>query len=473
MRRAEGEVLPAVARRQGLAPTIWSARARRKPPPSYALGVPSGRPRTTLSLCRRSSGGSPRSRSWRRSWQRATAATARSRSWVSRESARQRSGTRLSGRRKDRGAVVLEARPAESEARLSFSGLTDLLSPVAPERVAVLPGPQRRALDVALLRVEVDRPPERRLVGTALLSLIRALAADREVVLAIDDVQWLDPPSAGATEFAIRRLTDEPVRAILSLRSGSADLLDHIVRGRACAGSSSGRFRSRRCTASLPRDQADVSAPDARADRAGVGRQPAARARDREAARPGRSRAVRAAGSRRASRRWSQTASGRCRREPATRCCARLRWRDPTSAWSTRRRSPLRRRRGSSASGPTGGSSSCTLSSLPRCTRRRRRGRRREIHRALAEVVARPRGDRAPSRPGLRRPGRRGRRHRPGCGSPGAQPGRTRHGGRADRPRSRASSRREARPSTSCGSSWPSTSTTRATSNAPPRCSRS
>ena len=60
---------------------------------------------------------------------------------------------------RDRGAIVLEARPAESEARLSFSGLTDLLSPVAPERVAVLPGPQRRALDVALLRVEAVRPP--------------------------------------------------------------------------------------------------------------------------------------------------------------------------------------------------------------------------------------------------------------------------------------------------------------------------
>ena len=132
----------------------------------------------------------------------------------------------------ERAAVVLVAGPAESEARLSFAGLTDLLSPVAEERFAALPAPQQQALAVALLRAEAARPPERRLVGTALLSLLRELAADGEVVLAVDDVQWLDPPSAGAIEFAARRLVDEPVRLILSLRSEQAEgsVLEGIAR---------------------------------------------------------------------------------------------------------------------------------------------------------------------------------------------------------------------------------------------------
>jgi DNA-binding NarL/FixJ family response regulator len=132
-------------------------------------------------------------------------------------------------RARGRGAAVLVASPAESEARLSFAGLADLVSAVAEEPLAALPGPQRHALDVALLRVEADRPPERRLVGTAVLSLLRELAAAGEVVLAIDDVQWLDPPSAGAVEFALRRLADEPVRTLLSLRSAHADVLDRIA----------------------------------------------------------------------------------------------------------------------------------------------------------------------------------------------------------------------------------------------------
>jgi DNA-binding CsgD family transcriptional regulator len=126
-------------------------------------------------------------------------------------------------RARERAAVVLVAAPAESEARLSFAGLTDLLSPVAPERFAALPAPQQQALAVALLRTEAARPPERRLVGTALLSLLRELATDGEVVLAIDDVQWLDPPSASAIEFAARRLVDEQVRLILSVRFEQAE----------------------------------------------------------------------------------------------------------------------------------------------------------------------------------------------------------------------------------------------------------
>lgn len=135
-------------------------------------------------------------------------------------------------RARERAAVVLVAGPAESEARLSFAGLTDLLSPVAEERFTALPAPQQQALAVALLRAEAARPPERRLVGTALLSLLRELAADGEVVLAVDDVQWLDPSSAGAIEFAARRLVDEPVRLILSLRTEQAEgsVLEGVAR---------------------------------------------------------------------------------------------------------------------------------------------------------------------------------------------------------------------------------------------------
>ena len=121
-------------------------------------------------------------------------------------------------RARARGAIVLVARPAESEARLSFGGVADLTSAVPPEAFDSLPEPQRRGLDVALLRADSPGPPARRVVATALLTLLRELAAETPVVIAIDDLQWLDPPSAGALEFALRRLDETNVRVIYSLR---------------------------------------------------------------------------------------------------------------------------------------------------------------------------------------------------------------------------------------------------------------
>jgi DNA-binding NarL/FixJ family response regulator len=126
-------------------------------------------------------------------------------------------------------AAVLLARPAESESKLSFVGLADLLSGLEPAFAGALPEPQRHALDVALLRVTADRPPEPRLVGTALLSLLRELAREQEVVLAVDDLQWLDPASLAAFAFANRRLAAERVRAIVSVRSEQAELLERIA----------------------------------------------------------------------------------------------------------------------------------------------------------------------------------------------------------------------------------------------------
>lgn len=132
------------------------------------------------------------------------------------------------------GACVLSCRPAAVEAKFSFAALTDLLSPIDSHAFEVLPGPQRHALEVALLRSPTgEHPIAPRAGATGLANLLRHLAAARLVLLAIDDAQWLDGPSRRALEFAFRRLGDEKVRLLYSLRpSGRALELGSAVRER-------------------------------------------------------------------------------------------------------------------------------------------------------------------------------------------------------------------------------------------------
>ena len=124
-----------------------------------------------------------------------------------------------------RGATVLAARPAESEAQLAFGGLTDLLADVSPALLQQLPAPQRTAVEAALLHADSDRPPERRVVATAFLSTLGLLTADAPVVVAVDDLHWLDAPSAAVIEYATRRLGDTPVQLIVSVRTDSQPAL--------------------------------------------------------------------------------------------------------------------------------------------------------------------------------------------------------------------------------------------------------
>jgi DNA-binding CsgD family transcriptional regulator len=130
----------------------------------------------------------------------------------------------VSGAR-DRGARVLIARPCEAEAGLSFAGLTDLFGAAPAALFARLPEPQREALAAALLQAPAPaRGMDERAVCAAVLSLLRSMAAARPVVVAVDDAQWLDSPTARALTFALRRLHGEPVGFLVTVRASGVPL---------------------------------------------------------------------------------------------------------------------------------------------------------------------------------------------------------------------------------------------------------
>ncbi|HEY2915615.1 MAG TPA: ATP-binding protein, partial [Candidatus Limnocylindrales bacterium] len=128
---------------------------------------------------------------------------------------------------------VLAARPAEPESRLGFSGLADLLGNLPRTMLASLPPPQRRALEIALVLADATSAdtPEERAVGPAVLGVLRAAAARRPILVAIDDLQWLDVASADALAYALRRAGELPVRVLLARRPGAASRLEASAGG--------------------------------------------------------------------------------------------------------------------------------------------------------------------------------------------------------------------------------------------------
>ena len=122
---------------------------------------------------------------------------------------------------RSRLGTVLTCRGVEAEASLSFTGLSELLGDVLGEVGPSLAPPRRRALEVALLLVEPgETAPDPHAIGLAVLDVLRALSEQAPVLVALDDVQWLDPASAGALQIAFRRLRDEPIVLLATLRLG-------------------------------------------------------------------------------------------------------------------------------------------------------------------------------------------------------------------------------------------------------------
>jgi ATP/maltotriose-dependent transcriptional regulator MalT len=123
-----------------------------------------------------------------------------------------------------RGYRVLRARPAESEAKLSYATLADVAGPAFDEAREQLPHPQERALAAALLRATSSEPADPRTVATAVVGVLAELVREQPVLVAIDDVQWVDQASRRALEFAARRLPAQ-LRLFVTRRSeGAADV---------------------------------------------------------------------------------------------------------------------------------------------------------------------------------------------------------------------------------------------------------
>jgi DNA-binding CsgD family transcriptional regulator len=118
------------------------------------------------------------------------------------------------------GLHVFRTRPAAGEMELPYAGLADLVGPVGSESVAALPAPQRAALEAALDQKGSSSAVEPHALQRGLLELLRLEATEGGLLLAIDDVQWLDRPTASALTFALRRSGALPLRVLVALRTG-------------------------------------------------------------------------------------------------------------------------------------------------------------------------------------------------------------------------------------------------------------
>jgi len=114
------------------------------------------------------------------------------------------------------GCRIGRAAGVESEMELAFAGLHALCAPMLG-RLEHLPVPQRDALSKAF-GLTAGPPPDRFLVGLAVLSLLADAAEEQPLVCIVDDAQWLDRVSVQTLAFVARRLLAEPVGLVFALR---------------------------------------------------------------------------------------------------------------------------------------------------------------------------------------------------------------------------------------------------------------
>ena len=124
------------------------------------------------------------------------------------------------------GRRICTAVGVESEAELAFAGVHQLCAPLL-EELPLLAAPQRAALETAF-GISQGPPPDRFLVGLAVLGLLEAAARKEPLLCLVDDAQWLDRASAQALAFVGRRVRAEPVVMLFATRDGRDDELSGL-----------------------------------------------------------------------------------------------------------------------------------------------------------------------------------------------------------------------------------------------------
>ena len=125
-----------------------------------------------------------------------------------------------------------------------------------------MPVPQREALRTAF-GLSAGPPPDRFLVGLAVLSLLSEVAGERPLICVVDDEQWLDQASAQALGFVARRLGAEPVGLVFAARVPGAELagLPELVVGGPAGRAMRGRCWTRRWPGRWMRGSGTRSSP--------------------------------------------------------------------------------------------------------------------------------------------------------------------------------------------------------------------
>ncbi|WP_207956752.1 ATP-binding protein [Rubrobacter tropicus] len=132
--------------------------------------------------------------------------------------------TAANRRAKAAGMQVIRTTGVQSEARLPFAGLHQLVLPVL-DHSERLPAPQKKALLAAFGIIE-DTAPDRFLIALAVLELLSDAAEQSPLLVVVDDAQWLDRSTVEVLAFVARRVEHEPIGVLVAIREGVESVFD-------------------------------------------------------------------------------------------------------------------------------------------------------------------------------------------------------------------------------------------------------